>query len=795
LEADRERFSDLQGVYAFDAVDGDSAQADDRWAAIAVHPLPYLRGAKGAVDRHAALWRDLSRLADLVDRPKAWRRAHAEAILSKTFGAAGPDILNELAWLVRDKRDLWDVAIAHTSDPRWFDHFTEQKLWNDADAANVLAAWCSHNWNDTTRLGAAVAWHARFKNAFGQALEARLNSPTNVAPPGPLFGRAWRLLVRDCQPPRETLIPSYLLSRRIRSGDCSDSELRDAVRLLRPRIEVVPTLTGTGNSDSGSRAPTWLSDLFHVRMTVGDSSNLGEIKAALREVPDRATRLLEIATEELRITIELAHEAQLIGPSWDYIDSGVPAVEDHSQNEYHDGAVLLVTTLTNLLELAAAKDPTRARTSAEIWRQLPSRIGARLWLHSLRRAELYSAKEAATALLSLSKDAFWSIRRELALAMSERLSGAGCDQIALISQRILDEASSLYNEFQEIEEGQTDWRPQARDRDVWLRLAALRRAGALPMAAEAEINSIANRHPFIVGDFTEEDLFSSYMSRVTTIEADPTPLLSADPGNRLTVAKQLDATWSPSKGRSWSAYCTADPVGAFEALRQTALEEADAELWADLIGSLTWQSGPEADSKKLQRQELIRSVLDRLEVAGEPLLRRVSARIVDLLPIARRAGITTCDTWWDRLWDIIEREDDVINHEGGERFFGQVINRPPGRLAEQLLATISQRKKDSRQVCPDDRARLRRILDSDSKAGWLARGVLTRDAAFVLYLDKAGAGKSLRRWLARDDPQGKTLRAVLVELSRLGAVATRTYKKELIRGVLESHASGNLATT
>jgi SIR2-like domain len=212
LEADRGRFSDLQAVYALDAVDGDATQADDRWAAVAVHPLPYRRALPSAADRHEVLWRDLGRLADLVDRPKPWRRGRAEDILSKPFEDASPAILNEIAWLIGNKKDLWDIAIMHIADPHWFDHFTELKLWDDADAAWVLAAWCALNWSDVTRLDAAISWHERFKDAFGQALETRLN---NVPRPPPLFARAWRLLARDSHPPQESLVQAYLISGRI----------------------------------------------------------------------------------------------------------------------------------------------------------------------------------------------------------------------------------------------------------------------------------------------------------------------------------------------------------------------------------------------------------------------------------------------------------------------------------------------------------------------------------------------------------------------------------------------------
>ncbi|PHY13460.1 hypothetical protein CSW58_05555, partial [Caulobacter sp. B11] len=129
LEADRERFSDLQPVYALDAFDEAGSGEGDRWAPIAVRPLGYRRGRKGEADRHAALWRDLGALADLVEQPKAWRRRKAKALLETPFEGRSELELSIVSWLFTNKRDLWDVVITAVQDPRWFDYIAAQKLW------------------------------------------------------------------------------------------------------------------------------------------------------------------------------------------------------------------------------------------------------------------------------------------------------------------------------------------------------------------------------------------------------------------------------------------------------------------------------------------------------------------------------------------------------------------------------------------------------------------------------------------------------------------------------------------
>ncbi|MCY3932080.1 MAG: SIR2 family protein [Acidobacteria bacterium] len=60
LEADRERFPDINQVYAFDAYEHDKEEVARRWETLAVKALPYckINPKNGSAD-HSPLWRDL----------------------------------------------------------------------------------------------------------------------------------------------------------------------------------------------------------------------------------------------------------------------------------------------------------------------------------------------------------------------------------------------------------------------------------------------------------------------------------------------------------------------------------------------------------------------------------------------------------------------------------------------------------------------------------------------------------------------------------------------------------------
>ena len=789
LEADRERFSDLKPVYALDAVEYEASQARERWDALAVVPLAYRRGRSSASERHLALWRDLARLADLTDKPKAWRREHAAKILTHPFEGRSTTDLDTINWIFNGKRDVWDVAITVTEDPKWFDYFISQKLLLDTDVGWVLAAWCARGWADQLRVDAGAGWHARHGKSFREALRNRLASSK---PEKNLYFRAWSLLAQDSHEKAGFDFQAYRVGDRVRSGHCTDMDLRDGIRLLTPNLEIRERYEFSKDVPQGS-VPNRLRDLLRIRLAVDDLGGLPEVFRALLDVPRHADRLIQLATEQLRNTIELAREVDLTAPSWDALDNRVPTVEVHIQNEHHDGAVHLVQLITALVPQVAETDPAKLRLWAETWRCLPSRLGTRLWLHVLRRPDVYADDEVSAALVILPKDSFWSIRRELILAMSERLSFASAEYVEQICDRILTESPTLYDDFELDDSVSQDWRPQVRDRDVWLRLTALRRAGVLPVSGVRELEAIAERYPTITGDFEERDLFGSYSTGVRLIIGDPAPLKEAGVEARLQIAHKLSSNWDPSSQQSWSAYCSVDPMGALEALRSGGFTDAEARLWNDLIGTLAWSQQQEDVNLQTQRHRIVRDVFNHLEGANDAFVSHVVDRLADLWPVAKAAQLVSLDDWWDRLWTVLEHTTEAIDLNGSERFYERVINRAAGRIAEHLVVAISSRRTRSRKISDADKARLWRVLSSNTNAGWIGRGACIPNASYLLNVDRKGTLKLLRPWMTADDLQGATLRSVLVELAQLGPSATRAFRKEIVQGVLESTCIQNNA--
>lgn len=784
LEADRERFDDVQDVYALDGYEGAPPQGGSQWDGVAVKPILFRKAASG--DPYKPLWDDLAGLADLGDKPRGWRESQAEAILSEPVDAASQIQLDVIDWLYRGKRDLRDVAIRSVKDPRWFDHLHAQKLWDRQDAW-VMSAWCAMDWTDTVRIDNAVAWLDRFGADFGRAIDQRIASRP---PEDDLYFKVWRAIAVNPKPRRDEL-STYSIGRRLKSAQRSDQDLRDAVRALTPHIAVEVPYKRTEKTD---RATDRLSDLLHIKLDVHDRASLPELMDTVVELAPPG-RIIEAATEALRATIESARDLDLIATGYDRVDEAVPTVERHGQNKYRNGVVFLVQLLSEAGRRLAGVDLPGTRAAAEIWRNLPSGIGRRLWLQALRHKDLFSSDETAHAILALTHDDFWSIqRRELILAMAERLGEADDILVAAIVDRVLEEGPKLYEDLGEPEKGQTDWRPLVRDRDIWLRLLAVRKAKRLTASGRAALADIQARNKGLSRDYDEKDLFSSYSTGVHYVSGDPEPFRKAgSPGRRLEVAKTLSTKWDPDAQHSWTAYCAVDPAGALETLASAPLSIDNAPLWIGLLSPLAW--GQDDGKARKARHQTTLDVLDHLRGADDAFLEAVASYLVDLLPRARTAGLGDADDWWDRLWAAMEGSPpDDTDMDDGSRFYDVLINRPAGRLAEQLITEINARKTKTRKITPANRARLHRIMASDTQAGWLARGAAVREANFLYFIDPRGVASVLRPWLNRDDAQGRTLRAVLVGWSNLADTALAALKAPVLQGARESQASSPMAS-
>ena len=785
LEADRERFRDLKPVYAFDAYEREPEEATLSWGTLAVKPLPYCKVNPDTGEHdHAPIWRDLSELAEVVERPKLSRRERARSILERPVADASAESRRELGWLFGGRRDLWSVALDAIVDPEWFRFFQNEGLWPGEDSVWVIAAWVAKDFKSVDRFECAREWQERLGQPFTDKIRERLLQEKSL---NEIWAKVWRLFCL-AEPVRPNDPAYYEVRKRLASGVVLDSDLQDAVGLLAPKLALNRghrKLHGEGALEPVRR----IGDLVWARMVISDRHSTGELVSALQKLPGRSGRILELATSELRSVLALEGELELIGEEHDTNDSTVPSIESHPQNQYRGGVNFLIRAIAECLPQAATLDRVHTRALAIDWKRLPGRIGLRLCLHAMRDTDLFDGDEVMETLLSVTDVDFWSMRRELALLLKERAGNASPDRLTSVEERIRESGKVYYNRFP-IERGEADWREHACDAAVWLRLKMLQGAAALSDAGAVELSGITERRKYLDREVEERDYFESYSSGVRQIIGDPTPIVEAPADDRLRVAHNLAESHNLDKQQGWSSFCRSDPQGALDSLSKGDLTPENGRLWDQFLSGLA--VGDE-ESKEIRESVSVQAMDHLAEVEADFLLPMVSG-LCDLIYSAPRERIRGVDGWLVKLWEVLVKVPQEPVDFAAD-WYEIAINSAAGKLSLTLLLEIDARKKEGGDFTDVQLQLVGRISDHASAVGQLGRAVLAHDVAFLLTIDEQRVVKNLGPCIAADNDEGAALRAVLVTHGSITPEVTSMFGQAILKGAAESKTIDYQAAT
>ncbi|WP_035584305.1 SIR2 family protein [Halomonas sp. TG39a] len=787
LEADRQRFPDLHKVYALEAVTEDK-KVDTRWEALAVEPIAYKYHIEPETkaENHSVLWRDLERLADVIERPSVTRQQWAREILGKPFAEADPLELDRIAWLYRGHRDLWWVAIKTIEDADWFDFLADRKLWSDEEAPRILAAWVALDFQSADRFQLAIEWLRKLGKPFAHEISRRLQQPQALPE---FWVRAWRLLsISEPRPNNQSdeAMPSFMLVQVLQSAVVLNDDLERAVRLLRPVLELRPKLTSF-YTEPDPETPERINQLAWPYLRLRDEVGAERLMNALIEFPQPQV-IMSIATAQLASVARLSLDIGDISEDFDRSSSNVPSIEPHPQNAHRDGLIYLVQLLASKLPEAADADCLTTRNLVDVWPTMPGQLGTRLWLHALRNNKLFTANEAIEGLMALTLADFWTLRRELALVLRDRSADADADSLALIEHRILTEGQNYFDRY-EIEAGQADWRVHALDTAVWLRLNMLAVAGRLSDAGAAELEEIKRRRDYLAREIDDQDFFDSYSSGVRLVKGDAQPIMDASDTDRIEIARKAMHSQDIEQQLGWRAYCQADPHGAYDTLTQEELDEPNALLWSGLIETLS-TAKEESDQS---RNQLVSSIFSALEPATNEFLALVINPLANLYGSAQRRPESTVIKWWPRLFDIAVNNDSTP-FELGNDLIDEAINSPGGRLTIAALSDISEHKQSGEPINLELINAITQAASAEGRQGVMARAILVENAAFVDSLDEEQINKPLEMALRGDTSEAVALRSVMVVHGRLSRPAYRAFSKHILRGVTEVDSQGSAPT-
>ena len=776
LEADRARFPDLKTVYAFDAYENNPEEAVGAWGTLAVRLLPYSKvNANTGAHDHSPLWGDLAKLADIADRPKQSRQERARAILEQPAAKAGVTARKELGWLF-GRRDLWRVALATISDPSWFEVFRDDSLWSAEDAAWVIADWVAQNFQDRDRLECACEWQRRLGRPFTDKVERRLTQRAGDLEEA--WHRVWRLFCL-AEPVERHDLAYRAAQKQLMSGVVLDSDLRKAVSLLAPRLEL-RSRRREFLDYNGSQPVVRLSDLLWLRMVVSDQCGVEELITALLGMPNHAGRILDLATAELQSALELEVELHRISEDHDENDFTVRSIERHRQNHLRQGVNFLVRVLAESLSQAASLDRDHTRRVVTSWKNLPGRIGLRLCLHAMRDFELFDADEAMNTLLSVPGNDFWAIRREIALLLKDRGGAASRRLVRRVEKRIRESGHAYYARYT-IHPGETDWRARARDTAVWLRLTMLREAGALSKAGFTELSAIEDRRDYLNRAVEDRDFFGAYVSEVRRIDPDPAPIMEADEDDHLQVVRELVHRSEIDLREGWSAFCRSDPQAAFDSLRREALTPENGALWNTLLGELAFND----EASKAIRDDLAIKALKHLAGFSPDVLQPMVSGLVDLIYSRPLKRIGAIQRWLELLWRMVSGQQ-VGPLDLSTDLYEKAINSSEGKLSYVLLLEIDARRKRGIGPTKAQHRLLGRISRYEGAAGQLGRAMLVHNMAFLLTVDGQCVIKLLKPRISAENAEGAALRDVMLRYGSIAPELTQVFSQEITKGMIEN---------
>ncbi|MDL2407592.1 SIR2 family protein [Rhizobium calliandrae] len=776
LEADRIRFPDLKPVYALDAYEHNPAETEAAWSTVAVTPLPYCKfDPESGVPNHSPLWQDLARLADVLDRPKLSRERLARDILGQRDPSPNDGELGQLSWLFAKRGDLWPTIVEATDNPRWFDVLQDNGFWTADEAAWVIPAWTARNPENSEVFGVAAKWALKLGEPFLRNLDRRLLR-SNLSP---FWQKCWRLLTTS----RPVLPDAFdeeaaALNQKLRSGVVLDVDLQRSVERLKPNV-VLQSRSWIPDSENDGREPGQLSDIAGIGLEVADNFHVSELIGGLDALTGQSPRILELATEALRSLLQSAVELGLINGDDDATDYDVPSVEEHEQNEHHQGVIFLVRAIVNAFNKTVAINRDLARHVAFRCLEMPGRIGIRITLYALRNTEAFTSNEAIDVLLNLRDSDFWTIRRELPLVLRDRSAEAEPTRLEAIESRIRQTAARYYDRY-EIQEGQVDWRTHARDAEIWLRLMMLKEAGVLSVAGADNLAAIVARQEYLDRPTEDRDFFGIYSSGVRSVAGDSAPIMEADPDERLQVAIELSQSPNLDRQLGWLSYCRTDPQGAFETLVGAELSETNLILWADLLTTLSFGE----ESTKQLRETLIVKSLAKLEAIEVGIDTRLARTLIDTLLLGPRRDIANVEDWCDRLWrTVCDEEQDVVYDDN---LYDTAINRMPGRLAQIQLQEIDHSRETDNSDLARQLNRLEVMASHPGAAGAFSRPIFIQALPFLLAADSRFSKSELVARLSGDGDEPRALRRILVTHAGVTPEISKLVPEAVLRAVVES---------
>ncbi|MBK4722101.1 SIR2 family protein [Azospirillum sp. YIM DDC1] len=784
IAADRRRFPDLKTIYALDQVSGDSLDAAAaNWLAKGITPL--LCEADAAWQR---LYETLADWAAFTDDPQGWADRHFRSIGATPYGAAAEHDQRVMRLLLTTAtnsarfRELggdfsWIKAIeSHRPNPPQDE--AGPTTTRSLSYARAFSAWL----NDRLHTPEAMSWTvARIAppppkrlfeddangavtvqgdvdtvtqlQGFSRDELAELRRHVDVASPSwsPAVRRFWFLVLLvadDLQRHRRERYAYQILKRLKAAREAPDeADVHRLAEFLRPTVRIEQPWSRTDTVDASVAQTFDPFSLVSVRLAWDGHPEHREVVAALPDSAGWLLSLLRALEAELDRVYWLARQYQQPDErDWLSLTINRVATEPHwtrrrdhaagdsDPDQYALDHTELVRVIAGAWDRLVQLDGAVARRVATGWSLRDDLLFLRLYLHALKRQELWTGAEVAQAFADLSDRHFWFDLPEVKLLLVDRWRSLGdADRAALEGRLQTGPAPSPLHAATEDES--LAWRSDLGAR----RLAAIATSGgalsatSLQMVAELHTRlGLDQPVPGVTAPLPKEGLIR------TAPDGDAAAFGGLEGAELVSAMVKHTVGHQLGDGDASDALIRDQPERVLGALLKAPQEPATAGLWRRLLRRLSEPGVLEATSPPT-KAEVLRAIaqlspttLCETAQAAVHFVQRLVFSDGKAEPTFVASQQALMLAAWQNLAAYAQREaltDAPFAPHQGERLMHRALNTAVGDVAflALALADLSERHAPMLSTIAAQRGTLdRQLADIADPARMLVAARLTQ---------------------------------------------------------------------
>lgn len=720
LESDRERFTDLQKVYAFaPCTPGNEDLETAIWRAKAVEPILYVVDG----DDHSALYETIREWQRYAEDPTDWRRQRLRPLLEQDPRAAEPEAVSKCVALL-SHGDATQLLKELSPAASWLPVLMQNRVFEKAKT--TPGEWIGVRINDPHMIRVCAglvsidedtAWYIERAIERGKDTLSALRK------------KAWRLILSAKKKGKAKWFNDrwYQIIGRIRQDHADFALRRIITEILRPAITVEQPVHWLDEQPADD-GPETLRSLLRISFETERDPRPEEIGEKWPQAIEAEITLFRGLARTLEDALEEADDVLYL-EGLDRADNDVPSVARHGQNAHRRGFYPIVRVLADLWDRVAAVDADRLSKQVREWRRSRFGLLRRLALYAMAHRR-FAPKDVADTVMSLDNETFW--QGGARIEIMRLLVGRWLDFEAVDRERIEERMRAGFPRelIGDRKPDDAHWQ-SIRDSSIYRRLERLR-SGGLPIgpASEALLAEISERHPSWRPSPGDKDDFGTWFESWSGPIGHPDHLKEIADEDLVQTALRLQRERAFEESDVWRMFCSSDPERALRGLvLESERERWDPEAWRSLLWEAGDKSGTQFETDfahNLLRMpehvlnELLGSATSWLQKYRESLSRKSGARGDLFLEL------------WDRFADLAYVADKGEGPDADSDLLTRALNEPGGILAwamrDRLVA--AQPAKDG-GLGADIESRLTRAVEARGTPGLLARAHLMRSLAYL----------------------------------------------------------------